>query len=407
LTRPLDLSAAEARAIALTAQGLCGRPVRKRAAAGDLLALIDRLGAVQLDSVNVVCRAHYLPFFARSGPYDRAALDACAWGGQPRQLFEYWGHEASLIPMRWQPLFRWRMERAARGEGMWRMLSRFAAERRAYVDEVLAEVLDRGPVRAGDLSSAERRSGTWWARSDAKNALEWLFWAGRVTIAARRHFERYYDVVERVVPPEVLAEPTPPRAAAQRELLLIAMRALGVASASDLRDYFRLPSRDVAPLVAELVADGAILPAEVEGWDEPAFVDARRTRVRVPRAEALLAPFDSLVWYRARAERLFGFHYRIEIYTPAPERRFGYYVLPFLLGDALVARVDVKAVRVEGVLSVPAAHLEAGVDAERVAVPLAGELTRLARWIGLDSVTIGKRGGLAKALRAACRRKQM
>ncbi|MEA3039389.1 MAG: uncharacterized protein QOE79_1902 [Sphingomonadales bacterium] len=389
------LSLAAARRIALAAQGL-DRP-RPEGPVGSrrLLALADRLNLFQIDSVNVLARAHYLPAFSRLGPYDTALLDRAAWG-RPRRLFEYWGHEASLLPLPLHPLLRWRMARAERGESGWGSLRAFAHERRHEADAVLARIAADGPLAASDLEKG--RSG-WWQWSGAKRVLEWLFWAGRITTATRRgSFERVYDLPERVIPAAILALPTPAPEEAQHTLLLRAARALGVATARDLRDYFRLSPADAAPRLAELVEDGRLLPVRVEGWRDLAFLDPEARRPRRAAGQALLAPFDPLIWERSRAERLFGLRYRIEIYTPAHKRVHGYYVLPFLLGDRIAARVDLKSDRKSGALVVRATHSEQG---GRPAEPLAAELRLTARWLGLDEVRVEPRGGLAGELAAA------
>ncbi|HEX6011779.1 MAG TPA: crosslink repair DNA glycosylase YcaQ family protein [Geminicoccaceae bacterium] len=398
--RPEALSAAAARRIALAAQGF-GRP--RPATPPDvaqLRRLAERLGLIQIDSVSVLVRSHYLPLFSRFGPYRRELLDELAYAGRRRRLFEYWGHEASLIPVVSQPLLRWRMARAAAGQGIYGGLARFAAERREFVAAVLAQVRDRGPLTAAQLDGAVPGAGGWWGWSDGKLALEFLFWAGEVTTAARRGFERLYDVPERVLPRAVLAAPTPSPADAQRTLLRQASRALGVATARDLRDYFRLEAADVPARLAELAEAGELLPVVVNGWAQPAYLDRDARLPRRVEAQALLSPFDSLVWERARTERLFGFRYRLEIYTPAHKRAHGYYVLPFLLGDRLVARVDLKTDRQSGCLRVLAAHGEPGVDERAVADPLHDELRLMAGWLGLERIAVGERGDLARALLA-------
>jgi uncharacterized protein YcaQ len=391
------LSLAAARRIALAAQGLeRPRPVgpgpvsRRR-----LLALADRLNLFQIDSVNVLARAHYLPAFSRLGPYDTALLDRAAWG-RPRRLFEYWGHEASLLPLPLHPLLRWRMARAERGEGGWSSLRAYAHDRRHEAEAVLARIAAEGPLAASDLEKG--RSG-WWEWSGAKRVLEWLFAAGKITTATRRgNFERVYDLPARVIPATILALPTPAPEEAQRALLLRAARALGVATARDLRDYFRISPTDATPRLAQLVEEGALLPVRVEGWRDLAFLDPEARRPRRAAGQALLAPFDPLIWERSRAERLFGLRYRIEIYTPAHKRVHGYYVLPFLLGDRIAARVDLKTDRQSGVLVVRAAHAEQG---RHAAEALAAELRLMARWLGLDEVRVEPRGGLAGELAAA------
>ncbi|MET0927779.1 MAG: crosslink repair DNA glycosylase YcaQ family protein [Solirubrobacterales bacterium] len=374
------LSAPEARRLALASQGFAEPRPDGEPGGWDLRRVLKRVGLLQIDSVNVLERAHYLPAFSRLGPYSHEALDRLSQRA-PRRLFEYWGHEASLIPVEYQPLLRWRMERAA--HDAWGGMRKVASERPELVAEVLAQVRDRGPVAASELTAERpRRSGPWWDWSDSKRALEWLFWSGRVTAARRRRFERLYDLPERVLPAKVLAAPTPAPDEAQRELLRIAARSLGVAAERDLRDYFRLSAAEAKPRLAELLEAGDLVEVEVEGWG--------RTRgylwpgARIPRrveATALLGPFDSLIWERNRVERIFGFAFRLEIYVPAPKRRHGYYVLPLLLGDRLVARVDLKADRTAGVLRLNALHLEPGAPAETTEA-LEAELRRLAGWLG-------------------------
>ncbi len=389
------LSLAAARRIALAAQGFNDARPSVTIDRRHLRRVMGRIGLLQIDSVSVVARAHYLPLFSRLGPYPRPLLDAAAWG-RPRSLFEYWAHEASLVPVELHPLLRWRMARAERLQGVYGELARFVGERRDYVEQVFAEVARRGKLAASDLEGP-RGVGGWWGWSDAKRALEWLFWAGRVAVASRRAFERVYDLPDRVLPPSVLAAPTPEPADAHRELLRLAARALGVATAGDLRDYFRLDPIDSKPRLAELVEAGELIPVSVESWSQPAYVHAEARWPRRVEARALLAPFDPLVWERSRAERLFGFRYRLEIYTPAEKRLHGYYVLPFLLGDRLVARVDLKADRAIGALRVLAAHAEADTPAH-VAPALAEELRTMAGWLALDRVEVTPIGDLAPAL---------
>lgn len=402
-SRPLafvdvSLSARQARRIALAAQGFADPAPAGRVDRRHLMRVLRRVGLLQIDSVNVLVRAHELPPFSRLGPYPRTLLTRLAY--TERELFEYWGHEASLVPVALHPLLRWRMARAERGE-MYGGLARFALERQDFVAAVEREVNLNGPLRAADLAGERRRNGGgWWAWDEPKMALEWLFWTGRVAVADRVNFERLYDAPERVLPAAVLATPTPDQDAAQRALLLIAARSLGVGTARDLADYFRIRIGDARARLAELVEAGSLTPAAVEGWREPAFLepDARLPR-RVP-ARALLVPFDPLIWERARVERLFNFSYRIEIYVPAAQRRYGYYVLPYLQDERLVARVDLKADRAAGVLCVQAAHAEPGVPAPEVVPGLAAELERMAGWLGLSGVAVTDRGDLAPALRA-------
>jgi uncharacterized protein len=346
--------------------------------------VLKRVGLLQIDSVNVLVRAHYLPAFSRLGPYRRELLDRASHRA-PRRLFEYWGHEASLLPVEIQPLLRWRMERAS--TDAWGSVRRIRRRRPELIEELVEQVSERGPVAPSELAEdGTRRAGPWWDWSDVKWALAWLFWAGRITTARRRNFERLYDLPERVLPTAVLAAPTPSVEGAQRELVRLAARALGVAAEPDLRDYFRLPAASAKDRIAELVEAGELQPVEVEGWGRTAAY--LHADARVPRrvdARALIGPFDSLIWDRKRVRRLFGFDYRIEIYVPAAKRRHGYYVLPFLLGDRLVARVDLKADRAAGLLRVRGRHLEDDAPAQTTEA-LDAELEAMAGWLGLDSV---------------------
>ena len=353
---------------------------------------------VQLDSVNVLVRSQYLPLFSRLGPYDRSLLDDIAY--RRRELFEYWGHEASLMPVRLRPLFEWRMERA----DAWGGMVRVARERPGFVEGIYREVAERGPLAAGDLASPDARRSSWWGWGDNKRALEWLFWIGRLAVTRGRNFERLYDLPERVIPSEVLATPAPPQEEAQRELLAISAQALGIGTERDLADYFRIGLREAMPRLAELVEEGRLLRVAVEGWREPAFLSPGSTIPRRATGVALLTPFDPIVWERSRAERMFGFRYRIEIYTPAPKRTFGYYVLPLLIGERLVGRVDVKADRKAGTLVVPGGFVEDDVRVEEVLEPLARELADMARWLGLERVASGDRGVLGPLLRQVAAR---
>ncbi len=389
------LSAAEARRVALAAQGLAEPRPAAPAGGHALRRVLSRVGLLQVDSVNVLARAHFLPLWARLGPYDPALLERAAYRA-PRRLFEYWGHEASLLPVALHPLLRWRMARAH--AEAWGGMRRVQRERPQLLDDLRAEVRARGPIAAGELDGDRpRRAGPWWDWSDVKRALEFLFWSGEITTARRRGFARLYDVPERVLPPEVLAAPTPSEHDAQRELVRIAARACGVAAERDLRDYFRLGLLEARARVAELVESGELVPVAVEGWTVPGYL---WHEARVPRrvaARALVGPFDSLVWERARTERIFHFRYRIEIYVPAPKRVHGYYVLPFVLGDRLVARVDLKADRQAGVLRVQATHAEPDAPAH-TAEALHDELVAMAAWLGLGSVHVVPRGDLAAPL---------
>lgn len=395
--RPREqLSAAEARRIALAAQGFGGPGSGGPVGGHALRRVLKRIGLVQMDSVNVLVRAHYLPLFSRLGTYDTVVLDRAAHYA-PRRLFEYWGHEASLLPVELHPLLRWRMERAS--TDAWGGMQQISRERPELMERLVEQVRQRGPISASELAAEEepRRAGPWWDWSDVKRALEFLFWSGRLTSARRRGFERLYDLPERVLPRAVLALRTPCVEDAQRELMRISSRALGVAAERDLRDYFRLPAAEARQRIAELVEAGELLPVSVEGWRTQGFLHAT---ARVPRrvdACALVGPFDSLVWGRDRVERIFGFRYRIEIYIPKPKRVHGYYVLPFLLGDRLLARVDLKADRNAGVLRVQAAHAEAAAPGA-TAGALREQLHAMAGWLGLGGVEVVRGGDFSRML---------
>ena len=392
-----NISRAAARRIALAAQGFGeSRPtgeINRR----HLNRLLSRLGLLQIDSVSAVVRAHYMPLFSRLGPYPMSVLDDAAIG-RKRRLFEYWAHEASFLPVETWPLMRWRMERAANNEGIYGALAKFGRERAALIDEIYRHVADRGPIAASDIEGA-KGSGGWWGWSEEKHAFEWLFWAGRITTHSRRGFQRLYDLPERIIPKDIFETPSMAPADAHRELLRISASALGIATYGDLRDYFRLTPADMKGRLEELVEEGELLPVEVRGWKQPAFLYRGARLPRKIHARALLAPFDPLVFERSRAERLFDFRYRIEIYTPAAKRQYGYYVLPFLLGDTIVARADVKADRPAGVLRVLATYAEPGAPPE-TAVELLEEFRLMQAWLGLERVEIVPAGDLGPALAA-------
>jgi uncharacterized protein YcaQ len=402
------MTPAAVRRTVLEAQGFTdarpgGTPTRRH-----LRRVLQRTRLLQLDSVNVAVRAHYAPVFSRLGAYDLGMLDDAAWTNstrRPRMFVEFWAHMAALIPIEDWPLFRWRMRRIeARGWGIFDRVSKSAP---GLVDELLDAVKSLGPIGAGSLerelgTRREDRQKGWWEWTDVKVICEWLFDTGRLTTGTRRSFERLYDLPERVLPPNILNADVPEEEAI-RTLVERAAVPLGVATEPDLRDYFRFRPEVSRPAVRELVDAGRLEPVTVPGWRHQAY---RHFDARTPRkvdARALLCPFDPLVWERDRTERVFDFRYRIEIYVPEAKRIYGYYVYPFLLGDRIVARVDVKADRKAGVLRVPGAFAEPDVDVATVTVELAEELRAMADWLGLDRVAVGDRGDLARPLSAVCR----
>lgn len=400
MPKPDVISLKQARRIALTAQGLSGHQPEPKATRWTTLGkAIDDLNLLQIDSVNVLSRSHYLPLFSRLGSYDRDVLDRHTLADRKRKCFEYWAHEASFLPHRFQPLLRWRMDDARNGQGLYKGLTQFAKEKPQVLEQTLQKIRQEGPLRPRDFGQPAVRSGEWWGWNEHKTALEYLFWTGDVTTARRDGFERVYDVPERVLPDEALNAPTPDRTDAMRQLARQSARALGIATETDIRDYFRLPLKCARQAVQELVEAGDIAPVQVEDWTRPAFIwkDARPAR-KFARA-TVLSPFDPLVWNRDRAHRLFGFHYRIEIYTPAPKRQFGYYVLPILAGEDLVGRLCMKADRQASTLRINAAWHETDVAPGPVAEAISPTLEQMAGWLGLERVEVAPRGNLAKALR--------
>lgn len=392
----MRLSQAQARRIALAAQGF-GRPRGVRAPTmRDIQRVIDTVGCIQIDSVNVVARSQYLPFFSRLGPYDVSLLDR-ARDRAPRRLVEYWAHEASLIPPTTWPLLDFRMQRAL--SDSWGGMQSVARTRPDLVAAVLTEIGAHGPLTSRQTEIAlehdvPRSKEDWgWNWSLVKNALEHLFWGGQIGSSGRTtQFERKYDALHRVLPPAVHphaieASDRPPVETAYRQLVEIAARAHGVATVQCLRDYFRLPVKATQPAIDRLVADDVLIPVEVEGWRRAAYLHRDARRPRRVEARALLSPFDSLVWTRDRVSALFGFDYRLEIYVPAPKRVHGYYVLPFLLGDELVGRADLKADRAAGVLRVQRLTWEPGRGGSSDRSELEAELDLLARWLTLPAGT--------------------
>jgi uncharacterized protein len=393
-----SLTLAQARRVAVAAQGFHEPRPSGVVTRAHLKRLISRIQVLQLDSVSVCVRAHYAPVFSRLGAYDRDVLDRAAWSHSarsPRLLVEYWAHEAALMAVEDWPLLRWRMREYTHG----RWGTEIVRNNKQLAEDIIAAVDALGPSTAGQIeahleSEPRGRKGPWWDRSDTKWVAEALFASGRLTTATRVGFARHYDLTEKVLPPEVLARDVDDQEAL-RELILRAAGALGVATETDLRDYFRLNPKQSKPTVAALVAEGLLEEVDIDG--APAYL---RAGVRIPRSDkgtALLCPFDPLIFFRPRVERFFDFHYRIEIYVPAPKRQFGYYVWPFLLDGELVGRVDLK--RTDAALHVVGAFTEEGQDRSRVAAALAKELQSMASWLGVGGVTVGERGDLAGELK--------
>jgi uncharacterized protein YcaQ len=399
------ISAAEARRLALSSLGFgAARP--KRTSIAHVRATAIRLGAIQVDSVNVLARAHYLPVFSRHGSYRTELLDDLTHG--KRELFEYWGHAACLLPIDLFPLFRWRMESQVEG---WAGLE---PKRKTYVEAVFDEIAARGPIAAGDISIAGKSTGPWWGWSDGRQAVEFLFRQGRVAVAGRRNFERLYDLTERVIPPAIFSAPPIAPRDAKKELIVRAARAMGLGTAKDIAQYYhvdgwwdrlgaggRRPIVKTQPMFDELEEDGRLERVNVEGWKRIAYVAPDITIPKSVATRAIVSPFDPLMWERSWTRAVFGFEYQIEIYVPAPKRVYGYYVLPFLIGDRFAARVDLKADRKASRLLVQAAHLEADGDEAEVADALAHELRAVAQWLSLDSVSVARKGNLARAVKRA------
>lgn len=384
----------QVRRITLAAQGFDRPRPTGRIDIRHLRGVVRRLDLLQIDAVQTVERAQYVPVFSRLGPYPRTLLDDAVY--RRRELFEAWAHEASLVRIE-----RWPALEHRRGHWASRRAARLEAERPGYIAKVRDEIAARGPLTVGELSDPGERTGPWWGWSPGKAALEALFAWGEVAIAERRGQTRSYDLAERVIPAAVRARPALDRDASYRELLLAAANAMGVATADDLADYYRLGITAARAVLDDLVRTGELEPVEVTGWDREAYLTVGARLPRTVRAAALLTPFDPLIWYRDRAERVFDFRYRLEFYVPADQRLYGYFVMPFLLGDTVVARADVKADRRAGVVRVPGAFAEPGIDPARIAGPLFGELRALAAWLGLDGIVADGDGALDHALRRA------
>ncbi len=383
----------QARRFALGAQGFTvPRPVGK-IDVRHYRRVLDRIGVVQLDSVNVFARAHFMPFFSRLGGYDRDHLDRWIW--ESGEMFEYWAHMASVVPTHAHRLFRWRMERS----GVWSGFQKVLDRKPDYIDRVLDQVRARGPIQTSDLEDPGAKSGgAMWNWNEGKMALEYLFVKGRVAAAARPNFVRLYDLAERVIPAKHLRAPTPDDEEAISELLVGSARSLGVGTAADIADYYRIRMPQARPLIESLANDGRLIEVSVTGWDKPAYLHPEATLPRRAAGTALLSPFDNLVFFRERVERLWDFHYRIEIYLPEPKRVFGYYVLPFLYQGELVGRVDLKSDRDARALLVRGAYAEPDVDRVAVGRALRHELEAVAIWLGLEDLVIAPNGDLAPYL---------
>jgi uncharacterized protein YcaQ len=388
-----EFSNAQARRLALGAQGFTDPRPSGRVDRRHLRRIVDRMGLIQIDSVNVLVRSQELPLFSRLGAHPRSMIADASRDGE---LFEYWVHEACHVPVGLHPYLRWFMH----SDHRWKAVNDLRRRRPEFIDEVRIRIRDDGPIVAGDLNQRVGPKGTWWDWDDGKIALEHLFHTGEVAALRRPNdFARTYDLASRVIPKEILELPTPPEIDARKELLVQAARHHGIAMFEDLTDYHRQRNPPCRPLIAELVEEGRLIETSVEGWAKPAYLHPEAVVPRRVTARALLSPFDPVVWNRDRTERLFGFRYRIEIYVPAPKRQYGYYVLPFLLGDELVARVDLKADRATGRLLVQSAYGEPGIEEGYVARELAAELALMADWLGLDAgIEVMPRGDLAPVL---------
>ena len=380
-SRPDSLSIADARALALAAQGFDKPRTKTKSTTADAVALIKKLGVVQIDSVNVLVRSQELPLFSRLGDHDRNAIPKATSQGK---IFEYWGHEAAHLPVELHPVFRFKMHAARSGKLKHWGLTSFYDENKAFVKRILRHVEVNGSTSARELSTRTTKKSSWWDWDEAKTALEYLFLTGELMSCGRGgDFARIYDIPERVLPKKILQMPTPSETDARKELLVRAMRAQGVATLHDLADYFRQKPVVVRPLVSELVEQGVLREVSVDGWQDRAYVHRNAKLPEKLYATALLSPFDSLVWCRPRNERLFDFHYRIEIYTPKEKRKFGYYVLPFMMNGEMVGRVDLKADRENSKLLVQSVHTEKGIKRAAINDALTAELRLMAGWLGL------------------------
>jgi uncharacterized protein len=395
------ISISEARRIALHAQGFGQAKTDEASGWAAQNKELKRLHLLQIDSVNVLTRSHYLPLFSRIGNYDRTALDKRTLHQKSRSHFECWAHEASLVRMELHPLMRWRMNRAHKGDGIYKSMRDFAHSEKAYLKNLLKFVASHGPTAQSDLPDKSKGEGGWWGWSKGKLALETLFAQGLLTTAKRESFERFYDLPERVIPSEILNLPTPSERDAILHLIDLSGQALGVGTAFDFRDYFRLPVADAKHATDAAVEAGILKPITVEGWKSPAYLHHAAKIPRKTVAEALVTPFDPICWDRDRTERLFNFHYRIELYTPQHKRKFGYYVLPLLMGETFAGRVCLKADRETGTLRANHIHHEQFADIAEASSSMATELRRMATWLQLPNVDVMKSGNLAKYVSGA------
>ena len=387
MAKRLDtLSIADARALALAAQGFDTPRPASKATQRHVNSLISRLGVIQIDSVNVLVRSQELPLFSRLGNHDRNAIPKAT---ESQKIFEYWGHEAAHLPVEIHPLFRWKMEAARLGKARHWGLTSFYDDNKAFVKRMLKHVETNGPTTARELSTRTEKRGadkkTWWDWDESKTALEYLFLTGQLMSRGRgTDFARIYDTPDRVLPPNILNAPTPTEHDARKQLLMRSAIAQGVVTATDLADYYRQKLASVKPLITELLEEGELREVAVDGWAEKAFVHRSAKLPKQLHATALLSPFDSLVWCRPRNERLFDFHYRIEIYTPKEKRKFGYYVLPFMMNGQMVGRVDLKSDRANSKLLVHSVHTEKGTKRTMINDALDNELRAMAAWLQLS-----------------------
>lgn len=378
----------QARRATLKAQGFGRSTPNGRVDKRHFRRLFSDIGLLQLDSVNVLERSHYLPVFSRLGGYSKAELNKYTVGSG--EIFEYWGHAASLLPVELYPYYRSKMNEFR----PWHRVQKLFDEQPDYVEAVYQQIASQGPLTVSDLEDPGRRKGSWWGWGEGKTALEWLFGTGRITGYRNGSFARLYDLPERVIAPQYLSAPPVPQPDAYRHFLQLAVRHFAIGTATDLADYYRLNRPKARPVIKEMVASGDLVEVDVAGWDGQVLADPELTIPKAIRGSALLSPFDPVVWERDRVERQFGFHYRVEIYVPQPKRKFGYYVLPYMLDGELVGRVDLKADRQAGVLRVQAAYIEPGYDASRVGTALAADLDRMSSWLGLEGVAKSARGNL-------------